>query len=280
MNLSNNQKILLGLAIGGGIAWWLSRGKSTATKSASAPSEVEPESLTREQKIAFILDNIDATPSEETSGFSGDRFEFNPRLGYMMPVGKVDETYAGQEMIVPKEGNLANDVFFNAEGEETDNPVKEAEGILDSLTERELNVAFKIARAKRSNPNISDEQLAEISKLDKEGKGLFFGLIKNKLNDIKAMKKHPNWKKGLLNRKSKEERQEARESRKEARAERKEARAEYKDMRFKGEGRKDFVSQVTNREGGSMWGGYRNDGKPTNANAYSRGNQPNQRGRG
>ena len=41
-----------------------------------------------------------------------------------------------------------------------------------------------------------------------------------------------------------------------------------------------FVNEVTNRENGSMWGGYRNDGKPTNANAYSRGNQPNQRGRG
>jgi hypothetical protein len=46
------------------------------------------------------------------------------------------------------------------------------------------------------------------------------------------------------------------------RKDRKEAREEMQNQ---------FSDQMVNREGGAMWGGYRNDGKPTNPNALTIG---------
>jgi hypothetical protein len=279
MKLTNNHKILLGLAIGGGIAWWLTRKKSASTT--SAPSTANAEELTREEKINYILENIETNAVEESTGFSGERFEYDPRLGYALPIGTIDVQSAGKEMILPREGNLAQEVFFNADGEATNNPVEEAEAILDALTDEELNVAFKVSRARVNNPNLTDDELVKIANIDKKGQGLFLGLIKEKFNDVKALTKNPNWKKGLKRRiemlgMSKEERKEFRQSKREQRAENR------KDKMSKRPARAKFEDEVINRNSGAMWGGYRNDGKPTNADAVilTRGNKPNQRGRG
>lgn len=307
MKLTNNHKILLGLAIGGGIAWWLTRKKSaTATSTTSTISNtVEPKDLTREEKINYILDNVTTTPTEEKTGFSGERFEYDPKIGYAIPFGFVKVQSAGGEMVLPREGNLAQEVYFNAEGEATNNPVEEAEAILDAFTDEELNVAYKVAKARVKNPNISDEQLIKIANLKQKAQDLFLGLIKNKFNDVKALSKNPNWRKGLA--KTKAYRFEKRKQRREKRKQRRKDRMGMMDMskekrRLKKQCRKKygvgkdyrkclrtkFEDEVINRQNGAMWGGYRNDGMPTNADAVvmqtrpmiiSRGNAINQRSR-
>ena len=80
MKLTNNHKILLGLAIGGGIAWWLTRKKS-ATATSTTSNTAKAEDLTREEKINYILENVITTPTEEKTGFSGERFEYDPKIG-------------------------------------------------------------------------------------------------------------------------------------------------------------------------------------------------------
>ena len=276
MKLTNNHKILLGLAIGGGIAWWLTRKKSATTNNSSTAT-ASTEDMTREEKVTYILENIETNLKEESTGFSGERFEYDPRLGYALPIGTVRVQSAGAEMTIPREGNLAQEVFFNADGEETNNPVEEAEAILDALTEEELNVAYKVSKARVQNPNITDDEIIKIANIDKKGQGLFLGLIKEKFNDVKALTKSPNWKKGLQKRQemmgmSKEERKAYREQ---MRA----GRTEKRNEKISSKSRRKFNDEVINRKGGSMWGGYRNDGQPTNADAVVvRGNQPNQRG--
>jgi hypothetical protein len=299
MKLTNNHKILLGLAIGGGIAWWLTRKKS-ATATSTTSNTVEPKDLTREEKINYILDNVTTTPTEEKTGFSGERFEYDPAIGYAIPFGTVKVQSASGEMVLPREGNLAQEVYFNAEGEATNNPVEEAEAILDALTDEELDVAYRVSKARVKNPNISDEQLIKIANLKQKGQDLFLGLIKNKFNDVKALSKNPNWRKGLSKKAYRfEKRKQRRKNRKdrmgmmgmskEERRLKKQCREKYgvgkdyrKCLRTK------FEDEVINRQNGAMWGGYRNDGMPTNADAVvmqtrpmiiSRGNAINERSR-
>jgi len=279
MKLNNNHKIILGLAIGGGIAWWLTRKKSATTSNSTAITNAEAEDLTREEKIDFILDSTEPTDKEISTGISGERFEYDPKLGYSLPSGVVRLTSAGGEMTLPREGNLAQEVFFNADGEATSDPVEEAQAILDGLTDEELNIAFKVARVKRNRPNISDEDALKIAKIKQGKKQLFRGIVKDRINDIKALSKSPNWKKGLI-RKLKDRkamqgmnkdqriayRQELKAKRQEIRAKRKgrkEARMDRREARE--EMQNEFSQQMTNREGGAMWGGYRNDGRPNTA---------------
>lgn len=278
MKLNNNHKIILGLAIGGGIAWWLTRKKSATTTNSNAPAitDAEAEDLTREEKIDFILNSTEANDTEVSTGITGERFQYDQKLGYSLPSGVVRITSAGKEITLPREGNLAQEVFFNADGEPTSDPVEEAQAILDGLTDKELNVAFKIARARRKNPNVSDEKITSMAKLGDEGRSLFRGIIREKINDLKALSKHPNWKKGIIRKlkmrkamqgMSKEEkmayRQEMRAKRQKNRERRNDRQGKRKDLR------EDFKEQMVNREGGAMWGGYRNDGKPTNPNAIT-----------
>ena len=60
MKLNNNHKIILGLAIGGGIAWWLTRKKSATTSNTATINNANAEDLSREDKIAYIVENIQA----------------------------------------------------------------------------------------------------------------------------------------------------------------------------------------------------------------------------
>lgn len=265
MKLNNNHKILLGLAIGGGIAWWLTRKKSATTSSTSI-NTAKAEDLTREEKIDYILDNIEANIVETQQGFSGERFEYDPKLGYSLPYGIVRVVSAGNEVVLPREGNLAQEVFFNADGETTDNPVEEAEAVLDALTDKELNVAFKVSKARVQNPNVSDEELFKIANISSDAQTTYKGIVREKFNDLKALSKHPNWKKGLLQRietkgMTAQERKEYRKNKKEERKQNRGAGTKDRPFRDK------FKDEVTNRQGGAMWGGYRNDGQPTNADA-------------
>jgi hypothetical protein len=272
MKLTNNHKILIGLAIGGGIAWLLTRKKSATASSTT--SNAKSEDLTREEKINFILDTIEPNATEISTGFSGDRFEYDPKLGYALPIGTVDVVSAGSEIVLPREGNLAQEVFFNAEGQPTNNPIEEAEVILDTLTDEELNVAFKVSQARVNNPNLTDDAIIKIANIDKKGQGLFLGIIKKRLNDLKAMSKNPNWKKGLAKRKemmgmTKEERKAYRQEKRQQRESRQQNRSQSmgrpKPLFGGGNKRPRFTDEVIYRQNGSMWGGYRNDGKPTNA---------------
>ena len=279
MKLNNNHKIILGLAVGGGIAWWLTRKKSATTSNTPAITNANAEDLSREDKIAYIVENIEANDTEVSTGFSGERFQYDARLGYSLPSGTVRTQSAGGEMVLPREGNLAQEVFFNADGEETDNPVEEAEAILDGLTARELNVAFRIARMRAKNRKLTDDEIIKIAKLDEDGKKLFRGIIREKLNDVKALSKSRNWKKGVIRKMkqrkamqgmSKDQRiayrseiQAERKAKRERRNDRKDKRQERKEARGTG----GFADEVTNRQSGAMWGGYRNDGLPTNADA-------------
>ena len=118
-----------------------------------------------------------------------------------------------------------------------------------------------------------------IAKLDEDGKKLFRGIIREKLNDVKALSKSRNWKKGVIRKMkqrkamqgmSKDQRiayrseiQAQRKAKRERRNDRKDKRQERKEARGTG----GFADEVTNRQSGAMWGGYRNDGLPTNADA-------------
>lgn len=296
MKLNNNHKIILGLAIGGGIAWWLTRKKSATTTNSDAPviTDAKAEDLTREEKIDFILENTNANDTEVSTGITGERFQYDQKLGYSLPSGVVRITSAGKEITLPREGNLAQEVFFNADGEPTSDPVQEAQAILDGLTDEELNIAFKVARVKRNRPNISDEDALKMAKIKQKRKELFRGIIKEKINDLKALSKSPNWKKGLIRKMkdrkamqgmSKEEkmayRQELKAKRQGNRAKRKDRKEARKDRReAREEMQNQFSQQMTNREGGAMWGGYRNDGLPTSPNGFMRrGTKPNERSR-
>lgn len=286
MKLTNNHKILLGLAIGGGIAWWLTRKKS-ATASTSIES-TKAEDLSREDKIDYIVENIVTNQEESQTGFSGERFEYDPKLGYAIPFGIVRVNSAGEEITLPREGNLAQEVFFNADGEATNNPVEEAQAILDALTDKELNIAFKVAKAKRNNPELSDDEVLNKANVGEKAKSLFRGIVKEKFNDIKALSKHPNWKKGIRRRMemkgmSPEEKKAFREEMKAKRRERmKNRNKDRQGMVGLGSSREKFKEEMVNRTGGAMWGGYRNDGQSTNAGAnqmLKRGNKANERGR-
>jgi hypothetical protein len=286
MNLTKNHKILLGIAIGGGLAYILWRrnkaGQGMTTASTGVVDAENP--TTREGKIEYILANADADSQEEMTGFDGDRFSYNPTLGYELPHGEVDVTNAGSEMILPREGNLAQEVFFNAEGDPTDDPTAEAEAVLNELTNNELNVAFKVTKAKKENPNVSETALA--NRFGAKAKSIFENIVNKKLKDVKALKKSPKWKSKWEARKQKfADKIAGHEGRgKSAEAfgrklDRMEQRGEKFIDRLTGKDRKkDFADQVTNRKDGAMWGGHRNDGQSTNAgDKPRRGSKPNER---
>lgn len=232
MKLNSTNKIILGIAIGGGIAWLMSRKKSASTN-ASTTSGTKEEPLTRDDKINFIIDNIVPSENEEQTGFSGERFEYDPKLGYALPFGTVQITNSGDEVTLPREGDLAQEVFFNAEGDLTADPTEEAESILNSLTDEELNVAYKIAKAKRKFGMVARKDLKRLANVGDRGIKLFDDVVKSSLNDIKALTKTPNWSKGRERRRkmrmmSPEDRKAYKMARREKRKNRKNRKAKNK----------------------------------------------------
>jgi hypothetical protein len=194
MKLSKNHKIILGLGIGVGLAWiFLSKNKSTEKKMDNSEDDITHLAKTREDKIEYILNNIEATQSETTSGFSGDRFEFDPTIGYAIPIGRVETLGAGNEMIISREGNYANELYFNADGEGTDNPVEGAISELNELTDLEIDVIYSCIVAQKMNQKVSISDIVSKVPIEERKKGNLSTFLNQKMNDIKSIKKSPRW---------------------------------------------------------------------------------------
>lgn len=203
MKLNRNAQILLGLAGGITLAYAYAKMKKSKVKSATSKSGSTTASngVTRSEKIDYILENADSTTEEDKSGFGGDRFKFNPTLGYMLPTGVVHDDKASSEMDLSKEGDLANDIFFNAYGDPTDDPTAEAEAILNELSDKELNVAYVVVKERKNKPGIAISEIAKKGGMNSGGLEVLKTVIIPRINDIKALKKTPNWKEKMEQRK-------------------------------------------------------------------------------
>ncbi len=193
--LTTNHKIVIGLVAGGVLAWFFLRNKSSEDKKSteSLNSDKTPLAKTREEKIEYILDNLEATTTETQSGFSGDRFEFDPTIGYAIPIGKVDVVGAGEEMIISRDGNFANEIYFNVDGEPTDNPVEEAVALLNELSDEELNIVYACVVAKKKDPNLNVSELVAEMPIEERKKGGLSSFLQKRMNDVKSIKKSPKW---------------------------------------------------------------------------------------
>jgi len=193
--LTTNHKILIGLVAGGVLAWFFLRKKSSEDEKSSKTidSDLTDLAKTREEKIEYILDNLEATASEIQSGFSGDRFEFDPTIGYAIPLGKVHEVGAGDEMIISRDGNFANEIYFNVDGEPTDNPVEEAVALLSELSDEELNIVYACVVAKKKDPNLNVSEIIAEMPIEERRKGGLSSFLQQKMNDVKSVKKSPKW---------------------------------------------------------------------------------------
>lgn len=190
MKLSGNQKIVLGLAIGGGLAWLFLGNQSKVKMKSDSSNQDNMINLakTREEKIEYILDNLEANDTELKSGFSGDRFVFDPTIGYAIPVGYVDVQSAGDEMILPRNVNYANEVFFAADGESTNNPIDEAKAILNGLDDRDLNFVYICVLKRKNNPNVKFNEILSSMNIQYEEKDEIKKSVNKILNDIKSLK--------------------------------------------------------------------------------------------
>lgn len=312
--MKQNHKILLGIGIGAGLAYVLHRMSKNngngATASIPSGASSEP---TRGEKEAFIIETL--VPDEDMTGIDGDRFRYDPTLGYELPVGTVHETDAGEEMILPREGNLAQEVFFNAEGMMADrgdrkvvhkmrpmetqdqvfaktkelplDPTAEAEGIMDEMTDEEVDMAYTVAKEMKIDPSMTKAEILEALGIDASKTGVFNKEIKPRLRVIKKLKNKPNWNSRWTARRAKMKKKFGSRIGKgkgrpmmpfghgvsdEKRAKRCDAkcRATHPFNKEKKRAcvdkcttRESFKDKVTNRQDGAMWGGHRNDGKPT-----------------
>jgi hypothetical protein len=274
MKLTKNNKIILGLALGFGSAYALYKynqqavgavASKTVTSNGQIDSAENP--TTREGKVEYILANVEADAQEETSGFNGDRFQYNPMLGYALPVGEVQTERAGDLMTIGREGNLAPTTYFSADGSESGDPTVEADSIIAGMTTEEINVAYKIVKAKKNNPNLRYSEIMAKLGFGDGAKALFKGDIFPRLQDIKALKRSTTWK-------AKWEKRKDRLAKRIAKIEdRLDSSSLAKPLGGRGKGKRrdnNFSDQVTNRTDGVMWGGHRGDGKSTNAADYVR----------
>lgn len=281
--MEQGTKIILGIGLGAGLAYVLHKygkaGKTLVDRAGQAKSNggknTAPEN--REEKIEYIMAMAGTNPTEQKSGFNGNRFSYNPKLGYALPKGFIRETNSGSQMEVSRGGELVNELYFNADGEQTDDPTVEAQAILEELTDKEVDIAYKAVRSTVRNPLKTTVQVVKEMEIPAKDKKLFADEILPRIKDVKALKQNPSWKdkwtERVERRKAKGKKvfgrlfgmkqgqkqgkpflsEEAREERRAKREERRENRG----------GKGSFQDEVINRRGGSMWGGHRNDGKGT-----------------
>ena len=199
--MNRTQKILIANGVGVGLAY-MYRKYMTPKKSAPTgltdkdletiptknPTENAP--TTRSEKEEYILDNAMASESETMSGMDGVRFVWNPKLGKFYPKGTIKE---GQEPA------YYESVFYSADGDlktNVPNAVENSESILSSMTDQELELAYRIIKFCKENPetkgnidmvvkgmNITNPRIIEVIKKR----------INKKLNDIKIAKKDASW---------------------------------------------------------------------------------------
>lgn len=197
--MKKSTKILIGLAVGAGVAYLLhkrSKNKSGTSSTnqltnntdiRSAVNDVlEAKLNSRDEQIAYILQNTEANFKEETSGFEGVEYVWNQNLGKFYPKGTLTETKAPEYF---------DSVFLSADGSKTDDPTDKAEEILSKLNDKEIQLAYNIVKYRKNNPrSISEEQaFIEIGGKDPKVIEVIKTKISPKLNDIKAIKKSPNW---------------------------------------------------------------------------------------
>jgi hypothetical protein len=217
--MNKNTKIIIGVGVGVTLAYLLFGKKKAKPQVKSTqpaidvklPEELEDvaeedalnEPQTREERIAFILENTDVTNKEQTSGFEGVKFVWNPQLGRYYPKGVIQEgempSYA-DNVFLGFEG--LDDLFIGFEGDV--DPVSESAISLNELTDKELALATNIVKIKKFSPSeMTDSQaLREISDNDPKLQEVVKTRIAPRLNDVKVMKKMPTWR-GLWNRRKK-----------------------------------------------------------------------------
>jgi hypothetical protein len=198
--MNKTQKILLAIGVGVGVAY-LYRRYMMPKKSASATitdadisstttttSETEPTS--RSEKEEYILDNAMASEKETMSGMDGVSFVFNPKLGKFYPKGTL--TY-GQEPA------YYESIFYSADGDmktNVPNAVENAESTLANMTDQELELAYRIVKYCKENPDSRGDMKKVIKGMNITNPRLieFINKKLNKsLNDIKIAKKDASW---------------------------------------------------------------------------------------
>jgi hypothetical protein len=195
--MNKTTKILLGVGLGVGVAVYLyNRNKKSTAKSGSVSSDDSSDAISdvlegkldsREEQIAYIIENTDANSVEQSSGFDGVEFKWNPKLGAFYPQGT---------LTVGDEPKYMDSVFYSADGTATDDPAVKAEDILESMTDEEIKLAYNLVKYRKNNPSAISEEDAfrEIGGKDPKIVNVITTRIKPKLNDIKILKKNPKFK--------------------------------------------------------------------------------------
>ncbi len=210
--MNKTQKILLAIGVGVGVAY-LYRRYMMPKKSASATitdadistvttttpsttSETEPKS--RSEKEEYILDNAMASETETMSGMDGVSFVFNPKLGKFYPKGTL--TYG-------EEPAYYESIFYSADGDmktNVPNAVENAESTLANMTDQELELAYRIVKYCKENPDARGNMEKVITGMNITNPRLIEFINKKlnkRLNDIKIAKKDASWKEKWANKK-------------------------------------------------------------------------------
>ena len=206
--MNKTQKILLAIGVGVGVAY-LYRRYMMPKKSASATitdadvsaiatktSETDPKS--RSEKEEYILDNAMASETETMSGMDGVAFVFNPKLGKFYPKGTL--TYG-------EEPAYYESIFYSADGDmktNVPNAVENAESTLANMTDQELELAYRIVKYCKENPDARGNMEKVITGMNITNPRLIEFINKKlnkRLNDIKIAKKDASWKEKWANKK-------------------------------------------------------------------------------
>jgi len=198
--MNKTQKILLAIGVGVGVAYFYRR-YMMPKKSASATitdadisstttttSETDPK--TRSEKEEYILDNAMASETETMSGMDGVKFVWNPKLGKFYPTGTLTEE---------QEPAYYESIFYSADGDvktNVPNAVENAESTLANMTDQELELAYRIVKYCKENPDARGDMNKVIKGMNITNPRLieFINKKLNKnLNDIKIAKKDASW---------------------------------------------------------------------------------------
>ncbi len=196
--MNKTQKILIAVGVGVGVAYLYKRYKDKKASTSTKVAQGEPAigqtdavkgALSREEKEEFIIDKATASTQENTSGFEGTKFVWNPVYGRMYPVGTITEG---------KEPTYVDSVFMSAEGEvvaDIPKSVELAEKSLTDLSDDEVDFLYNVMKVKDENPSVKteDDAVKELGVENPKAITLFELKLKKILNDIKIMKKDNSW---------------------------------------------------------------------------------------
>lgn len=190
-----NQNILFAGLAGIGVAIAVNEYRKRQGSNASKGNEPKSvDSLSeRDEKIDFIISNAASNEAEEMSGFNGNRYAFNPRLGYPLPKGSVDVENSGRSMDIDAERNYAHEIHFNADGDTNGNPVTEAIDMLEKLSDDDLDIAYKATKVRLNKANASLKEVADEIGLSDDQKKTYAEIVVPVVKDLKALKKSPSW---------------------------------------------------------------------------------------